>query len=221
MPPRLKKTNKKKLRQGRPANVPFVPEKVKFQRTTRDILKGYKALDQLWSKGLKPKDLKLHFFMSWLARSNGNASVMAQMCGIHRNQVLLMFGELRGSRRTFKLRKTWEKLRVKYPKKDFFYRFLKFYVSSKGKPNLFLYQHTALVNLWLMGFPFKVLKAHYVLWAFRKGITKEEVSKRFCRDKRSLHRLRFEAANKKSKAYIWLRPLKPKYEEWYPHRKNW
>ena len=156
-----------------------------------------------------PQDLKLHFYLTWFARANGNASEMAQLVKIHRNQVLLMFAELRGTRRTFKLRKGWEKLRKKFPKKDFFYRFLKFYASFGRKPNLLLYQHNSLINLWLMGFPFKVLRAHFVLWAFRNGWTKEVIMKRFRFDKRTLHRIRFEGADKKSRAGYWLKPLNP------------
>lgn len=221
MPRRLKKTNKKKLRQGRPANVPFVPEKVKIQRTTRDILKGYKALDQLWSKGLKPKDLKFHFYLTWYAYAKGNGTLMAKMCGFHRNVMFYIFKSANGSTNTLRYRVLWEKIKTQYPNKDFFYRYLKFYVLTGGKANLNLSQHTTLTNLWLVGFPFSVLRSHYLLWAVRQRKDSHEIAKMMGKNYRSVLRFKQHALRPGSIDRKWLKPLKSKYEEWYPTRKNW
>ena len=221
MPPRLKKTNKKKLRQGRPANVPFVPEKVKIQRTTRDILEGYKALDQLWSKDLKPQDLKFHFYLTWYAYANGFVMQMAKLCGIHRNVIFYIFKDLEGSSKTIGYRFLWENIKIKYPSKDFFYRFFKFYILAGGKAGLNLSQHLALTNLWLMGFPFSVLRSHYLLWAVRQGKDSHEIDKMMGKSYRSVARFKKHVLRPGSVDQKWLKLLKSKYEEWYPNRKNW
>jgi hypothetical protein len=221
LPRTFKKPLKKKPRKKQAPRRPRVPEKVKIKGTNPHILEGYKALDHLWSKGLKPQGLKLHFYLTWYTFANANGTLMAKLCGIHRNDIFYIFEGATGSTNTLRYRVLWEKIKTKNPKKDFFFRYAKFYDLAVGKISLSLFQHQALTNLWLIGFPWKVLRVHYVLWALRIGHNYWDISKFLGVDMRTLHRIRFEGANKKSKAWFWLKPLKPRAEDWYPYRKNW
>ena len=112
-------------------------------------------------------------------------------------------------------------IKIKYPSKDFFYRFLKFYILAGGKAGLNLSQHLTLTNLWLMDFPFSVLRSHYLLWAVRQGKDSHEIAKMMSKNYRSVLRFKQHALRPGSIDQKWLKPLKSKYEEWYPNRKNW
>ncbi len=185
-------------------------------RKMGDFKKGLAPLGRIWARGIKPHDLRFHYWTTWFSRANGNATVMSRLCGYHRNHVRAIIGILRGSKKTYRFRVKWLSLARKYPKKPFADRVGLLYSAIGGRPTLSANENSGLVSLWFSGFPFKVLRAHYVLWASRKGISRKEVCRRFGFHPRTLHRIRFEAVKKNSRTARWLEPMKPSRADWYP-----
>jgi len=93
------RSNRKKHKQ----NLLLGEEKV-FKKSKKAMNQGLKILGQLWARGLKPWDLRLHFFLTWLARENGNVFRLAKTIGMHRNSVIVIFKKERGTAKSLKLR---------------------------------------------------------------------------------------------------------------------
>ena len=188
------------------------------ERTPAQLTQGFRVLESLWTSGLQPKDLRPQYFLTFFARWAGNATFMARSVGLNRNRVREIFGELSIATRTFPLRSLWLGLRDRYPKKPFLFRFLKFYAALGAKPALAPEQHQTLIRLWLMGFPFKILRAHYVFWAIQKGMALGAIADSLGVKTWTVERIRFEAAKRDSAPAYWLSPLQPRREDWYMNR---
>jgi hypothetical protein len=186
----------------------------KVKASKRGLLQGLHLLKWLWNRSLKPKDLKKHFFLTWFAFTNGNASRQASRIGLHRNTLLSTFREQRGTAKTLKMRFLWKKIQTSFPKNSFQKQFFPFYKKAARIPAFTRSESKDLVNLWLTGFPFKALRPHYVLWAFRNGFTQEKIGKMLGVSTRTIHRVRYSNVRKGSAAAKWLSSLKPKKKDW-------
>src|SRR5260221_6776163 len=90
---------------------------------------------------------------------------------------------------TLQLRNSWRKIKSDSEIKSFHDQVNLFYAKTFGKPICGPEENRELVNLWLMGFPLSVLKTHYILCAFRRGISRNGVSKKLGISGRTLHRV--------------------------------
>jgi hypothetical protein len=214
-----------KVNKGYSKHRRFTPGKsAPIRPSKRELAVGLQSLNGLWKKGLLPKDLKRHFLLTWFAFANGNISRQSGMMGFDRNQLINVFGLEKLGRKTYRLRKNWQNIRTRNPAEPFDKSFFRFYCRLGIKPMFSHLENKNIAKLWLMGFPFKALKPHYVLWAFREGMTREQVSEKLGRSQRSIHRVRYSNIQEGSLGQTWLYPLKPNLKEWYPgyasHRKN-
>ncbi len=196
-------------------NIPFV-EMDNRKGKGGALRNGFKVLDRLWSKGLTPKDLKFHFYFTWFAQTNGYVTAMARITGFHRNKILYVFKALVGTPKTYRFRAKWNSLCKKKPVWPFPLMVLELYKFAGGRPRLNIPENRVLVDFWLTGFPYKLLRSHYVLWSFRRGMGWDEVIKRLRFNLRTLHRIRFAAVKRGSPAWKWLQPLNPSIGDWYP-----
>ncbi len=209
MPKRQKSTRR---------NLPSDPKILKTANSSSNHVLGLKALASLWKRGFSPKDLENHFLMTWLAYENGNVSRLSKTLGLHRNTLVLNFRDKAKSPSTIKLRNLWLKILFSSGKKSFSHKVFEFYFRAFTKPPLKKFKNEGLVNLWLMGFPRKVVRLHFILWLFRRGRRLREVSRILRLNPRSIHRFRLQATQPGSPVAKWLGPLKPTHKDWYPKR---
>ena len=210
----------KRIRVGGVA-FPSDPRILKKASSRLNLIRGLKALDLLWKRGLLPWDLENHFLMTWLAYENGNVQRLSNTIGLHRNTLIFNFKEKIKKQSTFKLRTVWRKIQKKQAKRPFADHLFAFYHKVINRPRFTKTESEKLKNLWLMGIPRKVVLAHFISWSFRHGFNFEEVSKNLGTSGRSVHRYRIYATQKGSQALKWLGPMKAKKTDWFPTWKKW
>lgn len=180
---------------------------------------GLIILEKLWKRGLLPDDLRAHFIFMWFCQNKGNMTKQAPVVGLHRNTLLTIFSNS-AKKGTRNLKSRWLFITRKYSKKSFGYQYFVFYKYAVGKSALTEMESSGLVDLWLMGFPQKILKSHFVLWAFQNGLTRKQVAKILDQSIRSLHRICAGAAKKGSPTMKWLSPLNLNTNDFYPPNSN-
>ena len=200
---------------------PSDPSILKKASSKRNLVRGLATLGILWKRGLLPKDLNSHFYITWLAFENGNATRLAKVLNLHRNSLIFIFKNKLRKPSTYKLRKMWLKIGSSFKNKTFSDKVRIFHKKTIGNPRIFAKENRGLVNLWLMGMPRKVVLAHFISWSFRQGLNLEAVSKRLRTSGRSVHRYRSYAAQKGSPTLKWLGSMKVTRSEWFPLWKNW
>jgi hypothetical protein len=189
-----------------------------FPKSKKVISRGLKVLGQLWARGLKPRDLRLHFFLTWFAWTNGNVMLLAQLLGMHRNTINLIFKKERGTADNLRLRMVWKNICESHPGRPFLERFHGFYKKVGAKPFLTASQNSALAALWLMGMPRKALRANYIFWGLQHGITRVELARKLGICLPALKRIKRGAIKKGTAANVWLSPMNPRKKDWYPGR---
>jgi len=207
---------KRKKRKKVPRNLPNDPTLIKKASTKANLVRGLAALDSLWKRGVTPKDLENHFLLTWFAFENGNVFRLAKTLNLHRNTLVLNYKQKFKKPSTVKLRKYWLGLGVLHAKREFNEKLLEFYHRIIKRPQLLSRENEGLANLWLMGVDRKTVRAHYVLWALRRGIKLTQICRNMRKNKRSVHRFRVYATRPGSPAKKWLEPLKATKAEWYP-----
>jgi hypothetical protein len=193
-------------------------ERETFKKSPKAVGRGLAALSQIWRRGIKPKNLKQHYFLTWFAWKNGNVFQLARTIGMHRNSIIVIFKKERGTTRNLKLRMVWKKLCRSHPTRPFLARFCGFYQKIGAKPALTASQNSALASLWLMGMPRKAIRAHYLLWGFRRGMGRKDLARELGISYRTLNRIKQGANKKGSVPDVWLRVMSPKKKDWYPGR---
>jgi hypothetical protein len=176
----------------------------KTKVSRKGLAAGRKTLEGIWKKDFVPDDLHKHIFLTWFAFSNGNVVRQSKITGWHRNSIIVFFQRERLGGKTIKFRNLWKKIRGKKQKRSFDSLFYSFYKKAVKSPALTPTESKALVNLWLMGFPEKTLRTHYVFWAFGNGWAWERICRRLDMHPRTLSRIRFAASKKGSVATTWL-----------------
>lgn len=179
---------------------------------------GLSVLNRLWKRGLFPDDLDRHYFLHWFVVFNGNIIQTAKALQIHRNTIQGHFLDLGYSKKSVKLRHTWQRMNEKSKKTPFEKKFHAFYAKFSGKPSFSPDENAALVSLWRIKFPFKTLMPHYLLWAIRSGKPKDWVEKKLNYSYRHKARLLSQVVKPKTRDGFWLSPLKPQVKEIYSAR---
>jgi hypothetical protein len=179
-------------------------------------LQGLSTLSNLWKRGLFPEDLERHYFLHWFVIYKGNIIQTAKALDIHRNTIQGHFLELGYSKKSVKLRHTWQEMEDK--KGSFETKFFNFYNRFGGKPRFSAQENAALIGLWQTKFPFKTLTPHYLLWAIRSGKPKDWVEKKLGYSYRHRARLLSYVIKTKDRDGFWLSPLKPQVNEIYSRR---
>lgn len=182
----------------------------------KELLNSFSVLNHLWNKGLLPKDLLKHQFLTLFAQCNGIVKRQAHVMGMHRNTLLFNCKEYFGSEATLAYRKKWQKLQSKMPRCSFHNKVNILYRNIAKHPSFTASENKGLVNLWLMNMPRKLLRTHYALWAIRNRKSTLKIAELLGISRRSLHRIRYNAINKNSAAQKWFYPLKPTIKDWYP-----
>ncbi len=180
--------------------------------------KGLSTLNRLWGRGLFPADLDRHYFLHWFVVYKGNIIQTAKALDIHRNTIQGHFLELGYSKKSVKLRHSWQLMEEKPQKLSFENRFHSFYNRFSGKPRFSPEENNALIGLWQAKFPFKTLTPHYLLWAIRTGKPKDWVEKKLGYSYRHKARLLSHVVKPKTRDGFWLSPLKPTIKEIYSAR---
>ena len=206
----MKKRNKSK------SKFPPNPLILKEAAKKGNLGQGLKALDSIWKRGVIPRDLEQHFYLTWFAYENGNVRRLAETIGMHRNTLVLNYRVKVKHVSTLKLRRLLSEVRKTHPKKSFHEQLFRFYHRVFKEPWFLSRENEALANLWLMGVDRKTVRAQYVLWALRSGITLAEIARKMKRETSSVHRFRVYATRPGSPAQKWLAPLKATKAEWYP-----
>lgn len=194
--------------------IPFAKNK-KIKPTK--LKAGLSTLDKLWSKGYLPNDLRKHFYFHWFVFAGGRATRMSKTIGAHRNTMVYLLKDYSG-KYNMVIRRYWATICKSHPRKTFPKRFYIFYKKYFKNPVLSPRENQNLVDLWQLGFPEKMLRVHYIYWAFKQGHTMEKISDTFDFDYRTLHRIRDFYSKKESPAYKWLAPLRLKYSDLNPPR---
>lgn len=192
--------------------------------------KSFDVLEMLWAKGVHPQTLQKHFYLTWLVFAKGNVLGLARLIREHRNTVILILRDW-GIRSTYRVRVFLKEMGDKHPKqplenmvgllygrafsgleKPRHYRgFKKAYsakINASLAPKLSRTQNSALVRLWLSGFPFRGLRVHYVFWATRKGWRLERISKTLGVSIRTLHRIRVGVLKYDRSSHQWFSKIK-------------
>jgi hypothetical protein len=179
-------------------------------------LQGLSTLNNLWKRGLFPEDLERHYFLHWFVIYKGNIIQTAKALDIHRNTIQGHFLELGYSKKSVKLRHTWQEMEAK--KASFETKFFNFYNRFGGKPRFSAQENATLIGLWQTKFPFKTLTPHYLLWTIRSGKPKNWVEKKLGYSYRHRARLLSYVIKTKDRDGFWLSPLKPQVKEIYSRR---
>jgi hypothetical protein len=177
-----------------------------------------KTLSLLWEKGLKPRDLKKHFLLTWFVFSNGIVLHQARYMHVKRIRLYLMFRReaLSGM---VGLRKVWLKINEGSVNKSGFSKFFIFYKKIAKYPILSSTENSNLMKLWLWGFPERLLRVHYVLWSIRSGMKMTEIGQRLEIVTRVIHRIRSDGFEQKNLINIWFGSMNLKEKDWYPKLK--
>src|ERR1700690_964975 len=77
-------------------------------------ISGLSTLNRLWKRGLQPEDLRRHYFLHWFVVYNGNT-------------IQGHFLELGYSKKSVRLRHTWQKMNEKSKNLSFEKKFHQFY----------------------------------------------------------------------------------------------
>lgn len=176
---------------------------------------GLLTLNTLWSKSIHPNELRGHFLLTWFAIERGRVLRLARCTKIHRNTLIILITRYTG-KLCYKLRTYWFAIQKKNPQLSFPSQFYLFLIKALNKTSITPKENDHLVDLWLMGFPDRILRVHYVLWAYKEGRTREEVCKILGISRRTLYRVSSSNAKKGSPAYKWLAPMKIKEMDFYP-----
>lgn len=179
------------------------------------LKKGLAGLNRLWEKGLVPEDLERSYMLYWFLVCGGNILETARRLRIHRNTIQGYFLRFKYSRRAVLLRHEWGKLKEQNPDRSEADLFHAFYRRHGSKPVFRESETRSLVALWSAGFPMKVLKAHYLLWASRKGKSRSWIEGKLGFSNR--HQLRIFGLIGKpgTRENFWLKELSPRPDEWY------
>ena len=181
----------------------------------KNLTRGLHTLGRLWSRGLVPEDLERHFMLYWFLICGGNILEAARRLKIHRNTIQGYFLRFHYSRRAVRLRHAWMRLKTRFPRKDEAQLFHAFYGKYGSKPSFAGEETRGLVSLWSACFPMNVLKAHYLLWASRKGKSRDWIESRLGFSNRHQLRIFGSIGRAGSRENFWLAPLSPKRDEWY------
>lgn len=114
------------------------------------------------------------------------------------------------------MRTYWLGIQKKHPKQPFpdqFYLFLKEVLPQSSFTPL---ENRHLVDLWLMGFPDRILRIHYIIWAYKEGRTKQDICEILGISLRTFYRISSSNSKKGSPAYKWLAPMKITEQGFYP-----
>ncbi len=182
----------------------------------KGLIQGLNCLKTLWGKNLKPQDLNKHYFLTWFASANGIVSRQAKILRMHRNSIIGISDKIGLGTHTYRFRRMWLGIIRKRPKNQFHFQVNVFYRRAVKYPLFNSRENKYLVWLWLMGFPLKVVSAHYVLWAFRKGLTRQDTAEKLGLNKRTVHRIVTYCSRTGSPAWMWLSPINPQKKDWYP-----
>lgn len=180
------------------------------------LLEGLDCLKALWKKGLKPKDLNKHYFLTWFCFANGVMVRQSQILRMRRQSLIEVFGRIGLGNGTYKLRRIWLKILWKHPKKPFHDLLFSFYRKAVKKPVFSPAENEKLIRLWKMGFPLKALLPHFVLCAFQEGLSIEGTAERLGVDWRTIYGYISLGSREGSPVWQWLSPLRPKAKDWYP-----
>lgn len=213
-------TRKRKKRTNR-SHHPNDPGLIKKAATRPNLTRGLDALASIWKRGLLPKDLENHYLMTWFAYDNGNVSRLSDRIGLHRNTLISNFREKVKKPSTIRPRHHWLRINSAKGKRTFPDKLYEFFNGIVRTPHFSKKENEGLANLWLMGVDRKTVRAHYILWALRRGMDLTEISKVMKKSLRGIHRYRVYATRPGSPAHKWFGPLKATNEEWYPiHRRG-
>jgi hypothetical protein len=179
------------------------------------LSRGLRTLSLLWKRGLVPDDLERSYMLYWFLVCGGNILEAARRLGIHRNTIQGYFLRFRYSRRAVRLRHAWGNLKERFPRKAEAELFHLFYRQHGEKPSFGSTETRGLVSLWSAGFPMKVLKAHYLLWASRRGKDRDWIESRLGFSNRHQLRIFGQIGRTGTRENFWLRTLSPKRDEWY------
>ena len=194
--------------------IPFAKNK----KIRLDKLKaGLSSLGKLWDKGYLPNDLRKHFYFHWYVFTGGRGTWMKRTIGAHRNTIIYLLKRYSGEY-NMAIRRYWTAVCKSHPRKAFPTRFFIFYKTHLKKPVLSPRDNQNLVDLWQLGFPEKILRVHYIYWAFKHGHSRERLVDTLDIELRTLHRIRFFYSRKGSPAYKWLAPLHLKHSDLFPPR---
>jgi len=186
--------------------------------TRAQWLVGLKVLDGLWKSGYLPNDLKAHYYLTWFALNDGYILSMVNDLGLHRNTYQVFRSEYRLKGPSTQLRYYWQNLSEGLHPVPFETRFLKLYKHVFPKQKLNTKQNNKLIGLWKTGFPFKILRSHFLLWGTRSGKDREWLYKKTDLSKRQLFRCLKNIVTPKRPEHFWLSPLAPKATEFYRER---
>src|SRR5260221_14478777 len=98
---------KAKIKKTGGTHLPSDSKILKAASTKRNLVLGLATLASVWRRGLLPKDLENHFLMTWLAYENGNVARLSKTMGLHRNTLVIKYGNRSKNGSTINLRKLW------------------------------------------------------------------------------------------------------------------
>jgi hypothetical protein len=195
-----------------------MPFKAPASFSKTQLLQGFEILTRLWNRNLLPKDLERHYFLHWFVVYDGNIIKTAEALQIHRNTIQGHFLEFGFSKKSVRLRHSWQVLAEKNKKAIFESNFFKFSRQFGGKTKFTPEENKFLIKLWQTKFSFKTLTTHYLLWTIRTQKPKEWIQKKLGYSNRHRIRLLTSTLNPKTRDGFWLAPLKPCLQEIYTPR---
>lgn len=181
---------------------------------------GLKSLDSVWAAGGAVKDIQIHLFLTWFLLFEGNLFKSSSSAGIHRNSMIYIFKENRKGFKAFHWRRLWDGICLEHPKEAFDVRLGRFWKNQGFELTLTRGQNKALIGLWKTGFPYKMIRASFWLWALKSGKERAWIMERLGFDHRnSFHYWGTKFKNSDSKTDYWFAPLKSSPGDWYPWRR--
>ncbi len=186
----------------------------------KDLRKGLETLNTLWEAGNPPEVFRFHHHMTWFALHEGNLARSAKAMNAHRNNVYWYFCKLFGKGKSIGWRYTWQKIKERHPQEPFGHRFFRFWNKRGFGPKITLMQSKALNDLWKTGFPYKMIKASFLLWAHRKGKGRKWIME-VLKFRHRNHYLQYTRTLKApgSITYYWFAPFNPTALDWRPYKK--
>jgi len=183
-----------------------------------DLHQGFEVLNKFWERNLLPRDLERHYFLHWFVIYQGNIIQAAKGLQIHRNTIQGHFSQFGFSKKSVRLRHTWQKMIDSNKKASFETNFYQFYQKFVSSPKFSANENKILIGLWQTKFSFKSLMSHYLLWTVRSQKSREWVQKKLDYSERHRIRLLTSLLNSNTRDGFWLSPLKPKLHEIYSPR---
>jgi len=197
--------------------LPFLPStKPEFSRPK--LKAGLLTLNELWEEGYDPLTVRHHHHLTWFALKNANIRESSKVIGWSaQNFLTVYFRKYLVYTSPHQWRRILKDLHDRSPGASFPVLLDLFLKAAHVRIRFTEAQNKRLIELWKTGFPYRMLRPSFLLWASRTGQSPRFVIKRLALQHHLSYLEIFPRLTKLQPDLArWFAPLKPTSKDWQP-----